>query len=350
MVTVGDIARDAEVSPGTVSHALSGRRPIAPEARRRIEQSIRRLAHHPGHGARAPAGRRTGQLAMAVPLRADVHLPVVLRYVGAALAAARRHGSDLLLLTGDGSGNDSSGNDSSELVGVADRADALIVTDVRADEPRVPVLRALACPVVLIGVPAQPHDLTCVDLDFAAAGRLAAQRLAELRHRQVALIGPSPTVYERGTSHAGRLLGGFRSAAAEHGLAAGCYPCVPTYAGARACLDAVLHAQPTVTGLVVHNEAVLAPLLTELGHRGLRVPADVSIIAVCPDDLARQPGITLTSVTVPAAELGRLAVDLALEPAGGRVAGSTAGPGVRLLPPRLTTRDSTSPTRRGRRR
>jgi transcriptional regulator with XRE-family HTH domain len=43
MVKITDVARHAGVSPSTVSYALSGKRPISEETRRRIEASIRKL-------------------------------------------------------------------------------------------------------------------------------------------------------------------------------------------------------------------------------------------------------------------------------------------------------------------
>lgn len=49
-------------------------------------------------------------------------------------------------------------------------ADAFMVMDVEASDPRLPMLLALDRPVVLIGVPDFPSGLTCLDLDFTAAG------------------------------------------------------------------------------------------------------------------------------------------------------------------------------------
>ena len=57
MVTISDVAQDAGVSPSTVSYALSGKRSISVETRRRIAQSVRKLGYHPNAGARALADR-----------------------------------------------------------------------------------------------------------------------------------------------------------------------------------------------------------------------------------------------------------------------------------------------------
>jgi DNA-binding LacI/PurR family transcriptional regulator len=68
------------------------------------------------------------------------------------------------------------------------------------------------------------------------------------------------------------------------------------------------------------------------------VPDDVSVLAVCPPDLARSQEVPLTSVDIPAAELAELAVGLAMRQLEGH-----AEPELRLLPPRLTERGSTGP-------
>jgi DNA-binding LacI/PurR family transcriptional regulator len=214
------------------------------------------------------------------------------------------------------------------------------VMDVEAADPRVPMLIALDRPVVLIGVPDHPAGLSCVDLDFTAAGSACVAHLAELGHRSIALIGPSPAVYRRGTSYATRFLRGFDDAAKSHDVRATNRPCAHSYEAVSACLDDLLAADPDLTGLVVHNEAVLPTLLSDLRHRGLRVPEDISVVAVCPDSMAEHHPVALTTVAIPAEEVGAQAVEMTMR----RLAGHTT-PEVRLLGPRLTQRDSTSAPR-----
>ncbi len=332
MVTIADVARAAGVSPSTVSYVLSGKRSISETTRRRVHHSIAQLGYRPNAGARALASSRTNVVALVVPLRTDLNVPVVMQFVTATVTEARSYDHDVLLLTAD------EGAEGLRRVVASSLADAIIVMDVEAAEPRVPVLRELARPAVLIGVPTDSHDLTCVDLDFTAAGSDCVHHLADLGHRDIALIGPSPAVYQRGTSYAGRFLSGFRSTAASRGVEADALACVPTYDGLRDCLDGLLARHRPVTGLVVHNEVILGPLLSELARRGRRVPQDISVLAVCPPDVAQAQALPLSSVDIPAAELGRLAVELTMRRLDGQ-----AEPEVRLLPPRLTARGSTGP-------
>ncbi len=329
MATISDVARAAGVSISTVSYVLSGRRPISPGTRARVEAAIADLNYHPHAGARALAGRRTNVLALVAPLRADINVPVIMQFVTAVVTAARSYDHDVLLLTND------EGTAGLERVAGAAMVDALILMDVERDDERLPAIRRLRRPSVLIGLPDRPGDVSCVDLDFTAAGYGALQHLAGHGRRAVGLLGPPPGVYQRGTSYVNRFLAGFTDAAKDLGVATAVQPCEPTFDGVDAALTGLDEALPDLTGLVVHNEAALMPLLDRLRASGRSVPGDVSIVAVCPRDVAVAHAVRLTSIDIPALEVGTLAVEMAM----GRLNGGRHAE-TRLLAPTLTERDS----------
>ncbi|WNM35458.1 LacI family DNA-binding transcriptional regulator [Streptomyces sp. Li-HN-5-11] len=331
MVKITDVARHAGVSPSTVSYALSGKRPISEETRLRIEAAIHELGYRPHAGARALASSRSNVLALVVPLRAGIHVPVAMRFAVSVVTAARAYDHDVLLLTQD------EGDEGLRRVADTALVDALIVMDVQLDDPRLPLLRSLDRPSVLIGFPAEPAGLTCVDLDFRAAGELCVEQLARLGHRVVALIGSPPEVYVRGTAFAQRMVQGFTAAADRNGMTSSVHPCEPAPAAARQVAEELLREQPALTGVVVHNEAVLQPLVDAFQQLGLRVPGDLSVTAVCPDELAGSVRVPVTSVALPSAELGERAVELLMKKLGG-----AAVPEATLLSPRLTERASTA--------
>lgn len=340
-VTILDVARAAGVAPSTVSYVLSGKRSISAETRRQVEQSVRRLGYHSHAGARALASSRTNVLALVAPLRDDFNVAVMMQFVSSVVTAARAHDYDLLLLTKD------EGPAGLRRITASAMADALIVMEVESADPRIPVLRTVDRPVVLIGAPDQtngPTGLTCVDLDFTAAGASCVAHLADLGHRSIALVGSSPAVYSRGASYAGRFLRGFADAARGRGMPARSEACAPSYDAVRACLDKLFAQAPGITGLVVQNEAVLPTLLSELRQRGLRVPEDVSVIAVCPESMAENHPVPLTTVAVPATELGDLAVEMTIRQLQQLDRKKPPfAPETRLLSPRLTQRASTAP-------
>ncbi|MFF7476319.1 substrate-binding domain-containing protein [Streptomyces sp. NPDC008092] len=332
MVKITDVARHAGVSPSTVSYALSGKRPISDETRRRVQASVRELGYRPHAGARALAGSRANVLALVIPLRTGIHVPVVMQFAVSVVTTARRYDHDVLLLTQE------EGEDGLRRVADSALVDALIVMDVQLHDPRLPLLRALERPSVLIGFPAAAEGLTCVDLDFRAAGELCVERLAGLGHRVVALVGSPPEVYVRETAFAQRVVQGFTAAAHRNGMASSVHPCEATPAGARRVAEQLLRGQPALTGVVVHNEAALEPLVDAFEQLGLRVPTDLSITAICPDELAAGLRVPVTSVALPTAELGERATELLMR----KLDGDPEVPAATLLAPRLTERASTA--------
>ncbi|ACU35790.1 LacI family DNA-binding transcriptional regulator [Actinosynnema pretiosum subsp. pretiosum] len=319
MVTIAEVAAHAGVAPSTVSYALSGKRSISAGTRAKVEESVRTLGYSLIPAARA---ERTDVIALALPLRAGMDLPVVMRFVGAIAEAARGHGLDVLLVTAD------EGPEELRAVLEQRRVDGVLVMDVEMHDERLAVLQELRRPSVLIGFPVDPTGLTCVDLDFTAAGALCLDHLADLGHRSVALLGSPKPVYRRETAFAHRTVAGFSAAAMRRGVS------VTTLATEPDVLRTLTELPPATTGLVVHNESALPAVLAGLRTLGKRIPEDVSVVALCPDDLAERVGPAVTSVHIPAVELGRRAVELlsSLRDRPGTPASLT------LLEPRLTVR------------
>lgn len=329
MATIEDVARAAGVSASTVSYVLSGKRSISAPTRRRVEKAIQQLGYRPHAGARALASARTNVIALMAPLRAGVDVNVIMQFVSGVVLRAREHDHDVLLLTQD----DVSG---AERVGSGSMVDGIVVMDVEAQDERLPSLARLRQPAVLIGLPADPGTLSCVDLDFEAAGRLALEHLAHLGHRRVAFLGPPPEVLARHTSYADRVLRGFGGAARDEGVDARTVETPTTRDGVVAAVDALLDADPDLTGLLVHNEAALPHVLARVAERGLRVPDDVSVVTISPAEVAAAQVVPVTGIDIPAERIGHVAVDMVMarieddEPAE-----------TRLLTPVLVERGST---------
>lgn len=335
MPTIADVAREAGVAPSTVSYVLSGKRAISAETRARVEAGIARLGYRPNAGARALASASTKIVGLVVPLRTDVNVPVIMQFVAAITLECRRFDYDVLLLTKD------EGPEAVSRVVQGSMADALIVMDVEADEPRLESLRGSGFPVVLIGVPDSPGEFACVDLDFAAAARMCVDRLVELGHTDIALFGATPAVYERGTSYALRFRSGFEDAVVAAGVRGSVHALSAGHRDVESMVDELLRDEPHVTGLVVHNEAALPALIGSLRARGLEVPSRMSVVALCPDDIAEAQSVALDAVSIPAGDVGRRAVELAMAQLGGQ-------PGEQqLIAPHLSVRGSAAPPDRG---
>ncbi|MEW9513520.1 LacI family DNA-binding transcriptional regulator [Streptomyces bacillaris] len=332
MVTLADVAQHAGVSASTVSYVLSGKRTISEVTKRRVERSITELGYHPNAGARALASSRSNIIALMMPLRTDMYVPVMMEIAIAVATHAREYGFDVLMLTGE------EGPAAVRRVVASGLVDAVILMDVELDDARLPVLRESGRPAVLIGLPSQTTGFTCVDLDFTEAGALCVEHLAELGHREVVVIGEAPAVYERKAGFAERTIDGLRARARRLGLRVLHRPCEGTYASVASAVGQIFTERPDVTGFVVHNEQAVEPLLSLLRQERRAVPEDISVVAVCPEQVALQGSVRLTSVTIPAREMARQAVDHLIAKVEGK-----ADDEVVLLKPELVVRASSGP-------
>jgi DNA-binding LacI/PurR family transcriptional regulator len=331
-VTIADVARHAGVAVSTVSYVLSGKRTISGTTRQRVLASIRALGYHPHAGARALASRRANVIALVLPLRSGIYLPVLMQFTTAVVTTARTYDHDVLLVTAD------EGPAGLRRVAASAMVDGVVVMDVEINDARVPALRDLERPSVLIGFPGDAAGLTCVDLDFYRAGGACVAYLAGLGHTRLALLGAPAVVYERDTGFARRTRSGFLDAARERGLAATAEPCDETADGVGRVVAGLLARRPDLTALAVHNEAAVGHVLAALAAHGRRVPADVSVVAICPDEVAERFTPALTSVPIPADEVGAQAVRLLM-----RKLVDQPVPAATLLDPTLTVRGSTAP-------
>jgi LacI family transcriptional regulator len=331
MVTIADVARHAGVALSTVSYALSGKRAISATTRQRVMASIRVLGYHPNAGARALASKRANVIALVLPLRTGMNLPVVMRFATAVVTSARQFDHDVLLVTAD------EGPAGLRRLAASAMVDGVVVMDVEMRDARVPLLRVLERPSVLIGFPADAAGLTCIDLDFYRAGEACVDHLAALGHRDVALLGAPAVVYARDTGFAHRTRAGFMETARGYGMRAVAQPCEEHPEAVRQELRGLFERYPDLSGLVVHNEAAVGHVLAALPAMGRQIPADVSVTAICPDEVAERASPALTSVLIPAEDLGRQAVSLLMR----KLAGNPV-PDATLLDPRLTVRESTT--------
>jgi DNA-binding LacI/PurR family transcriptional regulator len=115
-------------------------------------------------------------------------------------------------------------------------------------------------------------------------------------------------------------------------------PCEGGYDAMAVTLARIFDERPGTSGFVVQNESAVEPLLALLRQQGRAVPEDVSVIAVCPDQVAVQASVRLTAVAIPAQEMGRRAVDRLVAKLEGRDEDEVV-----LLAPELTVRASTGP-------
>lgn len=305
-VTIADVAARAGVDPGLVSKVLNDKPgfSIRETTRARILQAAADLAYRPSGAARSLRTSRTGAIGVLLPTFTNPIWPIIL---DAAEAEADLRGYTLLAgIAGEES--IAGRRRPSQFLDLArgGAVDGLLVASTLDDADlleglqHTPWLHINRRPDV-----SRRHIL----LDDAAGTGLAAQHLIDLGHTRLAhLSGPLDTDSGR------RRLAGFR-AATSPSLGAD-LPVAEARYDVSSGIDAMhqlLAVAPRPTGVVCANVASAAGALAAAAASGIRVPHDLSIIALHDIDLAQSFRPALTTVRMPLEELGRRAVQLLLD-------------------------------------
>ena len=331
--TSADVAAAAGVSRTTVSFVLNEREgvKIPDETRRRVLDAAARLDYHPNSVARQLAGgasRALGLVLRQTPEQVanDGVLAETLRGLADAARAANHRVLVETLAPADGR--------YANLLR-SGRTDGLVVSGPRYDDIELVELVRDGFPVVIQG--SQPGlDVPSVDVDNEAGARLAVEHLLALGHRRIACITNAPLAY----TAASERLAGYREALAAAGLpddpaliAEGAFD---ASSGHRAIAEIL--ARTTPDAIFVASDVVAIGAIAGLRDAGLSVPGHVSVVSFDAIPLAAYLDPPLTTIRLPAYDLGLAAGRAILERIAGRpVAART------LLPTELIVRASTAP-------
>lgn len=335
MATIGDVASIAKVSRSTASYALSGKRPVSDEVRRRVEAAVRELGYTPNAGARALATAQTRVIGLLAQFLEDEFAPAMLQYMLGVSNTARELGYDILLAT------EEDGRSALRRMTDSRMVDGIVLLNVAEHDDRLPILRDAPQPGALVGLPANCAGVDVFDLDFEEAGRLMVDHLRRLGHRELILVSQPEHVVERGGAYVWRLQNAAVDAARRSGVVLR-----PVFAPSRQPevgreLNALLDAHPGVTGLLINNEAAAAALPTVLHERGVTAPEDLSVIGRYSDEFARTFSLPYSSIESAPDRLGRMAVRQLVRRIEGQ-AGADEPHVVRFVSPELVDRGSTA--------
>lgn len=164
-------------------------------------------------------------------------------------------------------------------------------------------------PYVSLGTDLPQPGTASILADGQQASVLALDALVRLGHRQIAIVsGPfgtnDPQVLE--------LNRGVRLAYEQLGLAGETQNVINgdlTFAAGVAACDALFERSPTPSAVFCMNDAAAAGLLARAQGRGLQIPGNLSVIGCSNDSLAERTMPLLTTIHLPAEEMGRVAVE-----------------------------------------
>ena len=303
-VTLADVARRAEVSVSVVSRELNGDPALRarPETRRRIHVAAKALGYTPSHAARALRLSKAFAIALIVP---DLTNPIYSQLIRGIEDAADELGYQVLMGRTE---RIQPGTDFMKRLVGEGRVDGFLVQ--RRDETDYHEFAHLiegTAPVVLIN--SRGSRRGSVVLDDAAGARRATEHLLELGHRDIALIGGDVHSHtgrarERGYVEAINAAGMRRRSAWV--LHSGYIP----EAGRLAVHQLCTTTGRRPTGIVASNVNAAMGVLLGAREIGLKVPDQLSVVAIHDSWFTDYASPSLTTVRMPMYQLGQEAVRL----------------------------------------
>jgi DNA-binding LacI/PurR family transcriptional regulator len=330
--TISDIAKRAGVTKAAVSFALNGQPGVSAQTRERILAIAAEVGFQPSSAARALTDGRTGTLGLVIDrpartLGSESFFMQLISGIQAELTSRRM----MLLFT--------MAEDQAAEIGMyrswwaQRRVDGVFLVDLQVGDRRVPLLEELGMPAVAVGTPRGSGALPAVWQDDMAAIETVVSHLGALGHRQIARVGGFERYWHSRlrSDQLGKL-------AAAAGLTATSVLADYTAEHGAAVTRDLLERPPRPTAILYDNDVMAVAGLGAAQRAGLRVPADLSIVAWDDSVLCElvHPALTALHRDIAAAgsEAARMLCDA--------VAGGHPGH-VREESPVLIVRDSTGP-------
>ncbi|WP_315987173.1 LacI family DNA-binding transcriptional regulator [Actinomadura sp. HBU206391] len=325
--TSKDVAQAAGVSQSTVSIVLAGKAAgrISDGTAQAVREAADRLGYRPNLAARSLRLGQTRTVLLVVPTLSSLFFGAV--YTGAARVAAE-HGFGVVVYPWP----DVAGPAENPFAAAHEAIDGILASSMAVD-----VLDGLD-PLPRVMLDSDPEgEAPTVNFDVAEGMRAVAGHLAALGHRRIGHVAAAVDAWT------------FRARAEVLSAAVRDLPggellrdhTEIEISAARTAAGRLLDRPDRPTALVCDDDLIAAGACKAARGRGLDVPADVSVTGF--DDMLIAAAVEpeLTTVRLPAEELGARGMAALLELLDGRRPGSVS------LPGRLVIRASTAAAPRG---
>ncbi len=331
-VTIRDVAREAGVSPGTVSRALNRSGLVKKETRERILEVVEALDYRPNIIARRLSTGRTLTLKVFVPYFTRPSVTERLNGVVSALADTEY---DLII---HNVATPAQRRTCFEMLPRPDEVDGALIISLTPTGEEVKALRDIEVPIVFVDVN-QP-DLAMfsqVGVDDVAGGRSATEYLIALGHRRIGFIGDEVNDVFNFTSSEDRHLGYVQALDAAGIPVRDAYYSKDTHGRTqgRAQAAALLSLPEPPTAIFAASDTQAVGALQAAEDLGVRVPEDLSVIGY--DDIELAEIMQLSTIRQLLKESGQLGVELLLK----RLKDPQAPPVHRMLPTKRIERRTT---------
>jgi LacI family transcriptional regulator len=326
-VTLWDVARRANCSTASVSRVLNDPEKVTPDIRARVNEAMRELGYMPNSAARALRSLRSRIMGAVIP---TLNHAIYARLVEALQQRLADQGYSLLVATSE---YDLGQEEHQARLLVERGVEGLVLI---GNDHRPALYRLLErTPYVNTYVYAEDAGHPCVGFDNRRATFEMTEFLIGLGHRTFGVI----SAVTAGNDRASERVAGVRTALEAHGLS---LPSEAVYERPYSILsgrEGVRYLRSLTsapTAIVCSNDVLAMGALVECRAMSIHVPEEISIVGFDNLEFAAHLDPALTTMEVPAAEMGERAAEFLLR----RASGQSALPSVHLEPKLIVRRTS----------
>jgi len=302
MVTIKDVAREANVSVATVSRVLNDSGPVSDETKKLIREVAGRMRYVPHSGARSLITSKTETIGVLLP---DLYGEFFSEVIRGMDDTAQKNGFHLLISRAYA---DRHGIETA-MKAMRGRVDGVVAMSPDLDENSLLNLPSTIPVVLLCSVP-RGYEIDSLTIQNSRGAREMVAHLVGLGHRRIAIIKGAARNYD-----AAERLRGYRTALKDAGIAPD--PALErdgdfTEAAGYSAVVELLELADRPTAIFAANDSMAIGALSALRESGVDVPGDMAVAGFDDIPLARYMDPPLSSVHVPICELGARAVELLL--------------------------------------
>lgn len=311
MVTIRDVARQAGVSVATVSRVLNNSALVSQDTREAVTRAVAQLGYRPNANAQALATQVSDTIGVVVMDVSDAFFGALVKAVD---VVAQQHNKYVLI---GNSYHEAEKERHSIEVLIRQRCNALIVHSKALSDEELAGFMEQIPGMVLINrvVPGYAHR--CVELDNVSGAIMATRMLLNHGHHRIGYLASSHHIEDNDLRREG-----WFKALTEHGITAPetwVGTGAPDMQGGEAAMVELLGRNLQLSAVFAYNDSMAAGALTALKDNGIAVPQHLSLIGFDDIPIARYTDPQLTTVRYPIASMARLATELALMGAAGKL-------------------------------
>lgn len=300
--TIYDVAKEAGVSIATVSNAINGKGNVSKKRREQILKIMEQMNYQPNVNASALMGKKTYTLGLLIP---DISNPFFSEIARAIEDQAHQLGYSVIMCS-----TDNKDERVERYIGLLEQknVDGILIGTGVDNLDILTNLQAKNIPIVMISRETSALEVDTVVVDDFVGGLMAAQHLAEMGHRQMAILSEQLKV-----SSARERIRGFKQGLQDlqipfddHNIAI----CDYMIQEGRRAAGELLAREDRPTALFCCNDVLAIGALQEARSIGIKVPEELSIVGFDDTILAAVVDPPLTTIAQPIASMAKQAFQL----------------------------------------